>query len=115
MPPREENFTGLSTSNKKQFWKTINVATRKECVIPTLVHDDNEANSAMEKTEMFNNYFAISFNTLLPPLCSEDYNHSESDSIFLDDLTCTKEEVCFLLKYINVSKVTGVDDISLHA
>ena len=61
---------------------------------------------------MFNNYFAKSFNTLVPPLCSEDCNQSESDSIFLDDLACTEEEVCFLLKNINVSKATGPDGIS---
>ena len=101
-------FTDLNTSNKKQFWKTFKVATRKESLIPTLVHDDNEANSDKEKAEMFKNYFAKSFNTLVPPLCSEDCNQSESDSIFLDDLACNEEEVCFLLKNINASKATMV-------
>ena len=45
-------FTGLNTSNKKQFWKTFKVATRKESLIPTLVHDDNEANSDKEKADV---------------------------------------------------------------
>lgn len=105
-------FTGLNTSNKKQFWKTFKVATRKESLIPTLVHDNNEANSDKEKAEMLSNYFAKSFNTLVPPLCSEYCNYSESDSVFLDDLACTEEEVCFILKSINASKATGPDGIS---
>ena len=60
-------------------------------------------------------YFAKSWITLVPPLSSEQDQHfSELDYTFLDDLTCTEEEVYHLLKTLNSSKAAGPDGISVR-
>ena len=45
-------FTCLNTSDKKLFWKAFKVVNKKESLIPSLVHDNIEANSDKEKAEM---------------------------------------------------------------
>ena len=64
---------------------------------------------------MLSTYFPKSWNTLVPPLsCSQDQHFSELDYTFLDDLTCTEEEVHHLLKTLNSSKAAGPDRISVR-
>ena len=63
---------------------------------------------------MVSAYFAKSWNTLVPPLCAQDQHFSELDYTFLDDLTCTEEEVYHLLKTLNTSKSAGPDGISVR-
>ena len=86
---------------------------KKQSLIPTLVHDNYEANCDEAKAEMLNRYFSECCNTLMPPLHAKD--QTESDLIVcLDDFLCTVDEVCHLLRNLNVSKVTGPDGISVR-
>ena len=108
-----EELADPSTDSKK-YWKIINTFLNKCKVprIPPLFENKCFVTDCKEKAAIFNNYFAkqctpFLTDSVLPPLAYHTNNR-------LSHFTITTEEVQNILKYLNVSKAHGPDDISAH-
>ena len=106
---KKEYFCNLNTSSTKQFWKTIKVLNKQGASIGSLTHGDTTCMSDEDKADAFNAFFSSCFNSTYPPISTttSTCDHGCSDSIM-----CTEEEVCELLKSLDITKVNGPDRIS---
>ena len=91
---------------------------KNQVTIPSLQHDNIEAKSDKEKTDMLSNFFSKCWNDMDPPL-SDSVATDTLYGVFpnnvtydLEDLLCTEEEVLHLLQGLNVEKANGSDNIS---
>ena len=106
---KKEYFCNLNTSSTKQFWKTIKVLNKQGASIGSLTHGDTTCMSDEDKADAFNAFFSSCFNSTCPPISTttSTCDHGCSDSIM-----CTEEEVCELLKSLDITKANGPDGIS---
>ena len=106
---KKEYFCNLNTSSTKQFWKTIKVLNKQGASIGSLTHGDTTCMSNEDKADAFNVFFSSCSNSSCPPISTttSTCDHGCSDSIM-----CTEEEVCELLKSLDITKANGPDGIS---
>ena len=101
--------------NSKQFWKTVRLLKGGSKTIPTLLVNNHEASSDLEKVEVLSDYFRKCFNDSVPPLTPADVQSIKTvpDSC-PEHLLCTEEEVLSLLQSLDVTKASGPEGISAH-
>ena len=110
-------FNNISshTNNSKKFWSSFKSINKSDSSYPMLKHKDRVADSNMDKSEIFNNFFSMCFNNQVPPLVPEDSDSIPSDPNGCNqDLLCTVKEVADILAKLDPSKATGPDKISTH-
>ena len=103
---KKEYFYNLNTSDTKQFWKTFKVLNKHHASIGTLAHGDTTCHSDVDKA---NEFFCSCFNSSCPPISTST---PTGTSDCPPDFLCTEDEVCELLKSLDVSKANGPDGIS---
>ena len=106
---KKEFFCNLNTADTKQFWKTVKVLNKQHASIGTLVHGSTTCHSDEEKANAFNEFFSGCFNSSCPPISTSTRTGVSESS---QDILCTEDEVCELLKSLDVSKANGPDGIS---
>ena len=113
-----KKLRNLHSASNKTFWKTMKLLKKNQVTIPSLQHDNIEAKSDKEKTDMLSNFFSKCWNDMDPPL-SDSVATDTLYGVFpnnvtydLEDLLCTEEEVLHLLQGLNVEKANGSDNIS---
>ena len=57
MLPAAKLFNTLTSANSKQFWKTVKLVNKRQESIPTFSHDNGDAVTDEEKSNMLNSYF----------------------------------------------------------
>ena len=115
---REEFFHNLNTASVKDFWKAIRKLSNKQSTIPTLLDGGTPVDSSQGKAiaNLLNNFFFGCFNRQCSPLDTSPspagihYDLNPSD--YPCDLLCTVDSVADLLANLDISKSSGVDDIS---
>ena len=96
----------------KQYWKISKsfYGCKRSNSIPSIVHNGAQYNTASDKAEVFNNYFASQQQLCfpnhheLPPLIIETVNN-------LDKITVSEHEVKKILQQLDTNKATGPDNV----
>ena len=111
---KSDYFYHLNPHDSKSFWKSVKYLSKTSSGIPTLIHENVEANTDKEKADLLNKFFSSCFNTYNspvgddPPACSA----TESDVMFIE---CSVEEVVCLLSALQLGKASGPDGVSLYS
>ena len=106
-------FKNLDPKSNKAFWKTVNLLSKSESAIPSLVSNDSMVTTDKEKVEVLNIHFTKCFNYSVPPLDPDLCHHFTcSANEFPDDFLCSVEEVEHLLASVDPSKASGADLLS---
>ena len=102
-----------NSSDQKVFWKAVRMLNNTTSSIPTLVShcDGSHATTSNEKAKLLNHYFYSCFNKCLPPLSDEDLQPPASTSCS-ESILIAEEYVASALQNLDVSKSTGIDDVS---
>ena len=100
----------LAKRNPKVFYKYVNSKLKARSALPDLLtKDGTRVTSAMDKANMFNNFFSNVFT-------HEEMNHFPSalnlkTTEALDDIVFTEADVLSLFRKLNVTKSPGPDNI----
>ena len=111
---KEQFFFNLNSANIKDFWKAVKKVNKtKNITIPALSDGHSSVASNTGKADLLNNHFFNCFNRGYLPLNSTLSAPSESDPTdFPADMLCSEEVIYNLLLNLDVTKSTGVDEIS---
>ena len=110
---REEKrrcFENIDSSDQKVVWKAVRMLNNTTSSIPTHF-DGSHATTSNEKAKLLNHYFYSCFNKCLPPLSDEDLQPPASTSCS-ESILIAEEYVASALQNVDVSKSTGIDDVS---
>jgi hypothetical protein len=111
----ELNLLELSSSNPKQYWKTIKMLIKdKKCSLdnipPLLTSNNSYAITDNEKANSLNEYFT-SISTLDDTTASLP-NFVPKTDVVLDKVVVTEQEIVDILLGLMVNKTSGPDEIS---
>ncbi len=110
---KKNYFNSLTSANSKQFWKTVKLVSKQQESIPALTHDNVNAVTDEEKSNMLNRYFSTCWNRSESPLTDPPDNDCvEYDETCTDYLLCMMDEIVQLINGLDVSKANGPDGIS---
>ena len=100
----------VPTSGSRSTWKFIRTISKPSTSIPDLIVDDRKVYSDPDKASALNLHFSRCFNYSVPPLFPAD---TVSLSVSNDDLICSPEGICNIIKSWNCKSSSGPDNIPI--